>query len=70
MKNEKSLATVVADAYDGLLAGINKMPPFTLFLHIKQQKIHIPPYILPLTHGLSTSIYPRKKPTLHILVIS
>lgn len=28
MKNEKSLATVVADAYDGLLAGINKMPPF------------------------------------------
>lgn len=28
MKDEKSLATVVADAYDGLLAGINKMPPF------------------------------------------
>ena len=28
MKNEKSLATVVAGAYDGLLAGINKMPPF------------------------------------------
>lgn len=28
MNNEKSLATMVADAYDGLLAGINKMPPF------------------------------------------
>ena len=28
MKNEKSLATVVADAYDGLLAGITELPPF------------------------------------------
>lgn len=28
MNNEKSLAAVVADAYNSLLAGVNKMPPF------------------------------------------